>query len=215
GVLVAPLRTADWGRTRGGILYVHFVRGLKAATRLFKRMVQGGQTGGIGGFLIGVVAGILEFVVFIVCAPFVFVRDSWRVATQLAQGSPDGRQLGGRDTETADAELLKRLVLVDDQNYGGVRAVAASSIGADDRVLDEEELAFLTERIQRALSELEENRARVRTMAEAACQLFERRGVGIELTAKSAYKEPLLNPNDRAIASADSDRNMKTPLRGA
>ncbi|EER08426.1 hypothetical protein Pmar_PMAR004885, partial [Perkinsus marinus ATCC 50983] len=52
GVLVTPLRTADWGRTRGGILYVHFVRGLKAGTRLFVRMVQGGQTGGVSGFLI-------------------------------------------------------------------------------------------------------------------------------------------------------------------
>ncbi|KAF4677785.1 hypothetical protein FOL47_010379 [Perkinsus chesapeaki] len=218
GLVVAPFRTADWGRTRGGILYVHFVRALKASTRLFKRMVQGGQTGGVYGFFIGVMAGILEFIVFIVCAPFVFVRDSWRVATQLAQGTADGRQLGGRDTKTADAELLNGLVLIDDKNYGDVRAVPASTLESDDKELDEEEFAFLLHRTERALSELENNRSRVHRMTEAVCQLFERRGVGMEFTAKTAYQEPLLNPGDKVLAEEESkvtDNRTKVTIRGA
>ncbi|KAF4745769.1 hypothetical protein FOZ62_000089, partial [Perkinsus olseni] len=71
-IRLEPLRTADWSRTRGGILYVHFIRWLKSFVKLFRRMIQGGQEGGLCGFFIGVVVGIFEFLVFVVVAPFIF-----------------------------------------------------------------------------------------------------------------------------------------------
>ncbi|EER08425.1 hypothetical protein Pmar_PMAR004884, partial [Perkinsus marinus ATCC 50983] len=62
----------------------------------------------------------------------------------------------------------------------------------------------------------------VRAMAEAVCKLFERRGVGVKLTAKAAYREPLLNSHEKAVAAADEGNNNSSsssssipPLRGA
>ncbi|KAF4677786.1 hypothetical protein FOL47_010380 [Perkinsus chesapeaki] len=203
GLVVAPFRTADWGRTRGGILYVHFVKALGAATAVFKSMIQGGHTGGVYGFFIGIVAGIFEFLVFIVLAPFVFIRDSWWVATQLAQGTADGRQHGGFDTKLCDRELLEGMVVVHDEANHDIRAVAKDTLKEDDEVLSATETTKLTERTERALNELVQNRSRVQRMTEAVCQLFERRGVGIELTAKNAYEEPLIER--KMIIAAEDD----------
>ncbi|KAF4659366.1 hypothetical protein FOZ61_004800, partial [Perkinsus olseni] len=220
GVLVAPLRTADWGRTRGGILYVHFVKALNAGTTLFKGMVQGGHTGGVYGFFIGVVAGIFEFLVFIVLAPFIFVRDSWWVATQLAQGSADGREHGGHDTKQVDRELLRDLVLIEDEEHHDICAVAKDTLTTKDRPLSRTKMTTLMRRTQRALTELEENRSHVHTMTEAVCGLFERRGLGIELTAKNASEVPLIErkklfaANNEASSSAETTPELRPAVPG-
>ncbi|KAF4656849.1 hypothetical protein FOL46_007645, partial [Perkinsus olseni] len=185
-ISLEPLRTADWSRTRGGILYVHFIRWLKSFVKLFRRMVQGGQEGGLCGFFIGVVVGIFEFLVFVVVAPFIFIRDLFRVATQIVVPA-NGRSHCGYKIDPS-IDFLKDMVLVSSPAHG-LTAVNVSTLTDKDYILTEEEVEELESVTRQAVGKVLERRKEVEALTKAVCSLIEMRGVGMELTADRTVNE--------------------------
>ncbi|EER18950.1 hypothetical protein Pmar_PMAR008132 [Perkinsus marinus ATCC 50983] len=181
-----PLRTADWARTRGGILYVHFIRWLKSFVKLFRRMVQGGQEGGVYGFLIGVVVGILEFLLFIVVAPLIFIRDLFRVATQLVVPANGKAHCGYKIDPSID--FLKDMVLVLNPSHG-VAAVKVFTLTEDDYIFSNEEMKKLERVTLLAVEKVLKRRKEEAALPESVCSLIEMRGVGMQLTADPTAKD--------------------------
>ncbi|KAF4706428.1 hypothetical protein FOZ63_026495, partial [Perkinsus olseni] len=185
-IRLEPLRTADWSRTRGGILYVHFIRWLKSLVKLFGRMIQGGREGGLCGFFIGVLVGIFEFLVFVVVAPFIFIRDLFRVATQIVVPA-NGRAHCGYKIDLS-IDFLKDMVLVCSPAHG-LTAVGVSTLTDDDYILNEQEVEELESVARLAVGKVLERRKEMEALTKAVCSLIDMRGVGMELTADRTVNE--------------------------
>ncbi|KAF4733799.1 hypothetical protein FOZ62_016630, partial [Perkinsus olseni] len=111
-------------------------------------------------------------------------------------------------------------VLIEDEEHHDICAVAKDTLTTKDMPLSRTKMTTLMRRTQRALAELGENRTHVHTMTEAVCGLFERRGLGIELTAKNASEVPLIErkklfaANNEASSSAETTPELRPAVPG-
>ncbi|KAF4700267.1 hypothetical protein FOZ62_004315, partial [Perkinsus olseni] len=134
----------------------------------------------------GVVVGIFEFLVFVVVAPFIFIRDLFRVATQIVVPANGRAHCGYKIDPSID--FLKDMVLVSSPAHG-VTAVNVSTLTDDDYILNEQEVEELESVTRQAVGKVLERRKEVEALTKAVCSLIEMRGVGMELTADRTVNE--------------------------